>query len=280
MDGGGEERNRGDGAIVKEEAFAIVAEQSDPAQKLNLLREYLQALTLRSLHESEAFVNLCFVGGTALRFIHALPRFSEDLDFSLHREEGYRPDVWMKKLKTDLTLAGFNTTVSWNDRTTVHKSWVRIAEVMQEAGLADMREHNLSIKLEIDTRPPAGASAERTIITRHRILALQHYDLSSLMAGKLHALITRGYPKGRDWYDVVWYRGHRPPLVPNLTLLQNALDQTQGKGAVTAGQWKEILAARLAPSTVRKLAEDVAPFLERPDDASLLTMENLRSVLR
>jgi len=68
---------------VKDEALALAAETSSPAQKLNILREFVQALTLRSLHESEAFVNLAFVGGTALRFVYSLPRFSEDLDFTL-----------------------------------------------------------------------------------------------------------------------------------------------------------------------------------------------------
>jgi len=265
---------------MKEDVLARVSSVSDPGRKLNLLREYLQALALRSLHESEAFLNLAFVGGTALRFIAALPRFSEDLDFSLHHPEGYRPERWLKKLKNDLTLAGFEASVSWNDRTTVHKGWIKTAGILKEAGLAAMPQQNLSIKLEIDTRPPEGAVLERSLITRHRILALQHYDLSSLMAGKIHALLTRGYPKGRDWYDLLWYRGHRPPLKPNLVQLQNALNQTQGSSALDAKKWKEHLLTRLDSLDCRKLLDDVAPFLERPEEANLLTEQNLRSVLR
>ena len=61
---------------MKDEALALARAVADPAQKLNVLREYIQAVTLRSLHESEAFVQLAFVGGTALRFVHRLPRFS------------------------------------------------------------------------------------------------------------------------------------------------------------------------------------------------------------
>ena len=64
---------------MKEEALALVRGVTDPGQALNRLREYLQVFVLRSFHESEAFRPLAFVGGTALRFLHGLPRFSEDL---------------------------------------------------------------------------------------------------------------------------------------------------------------------------------------------------------
>lgn len=264
---------------MKDEALALVADVSNPAEKLNLLREFVQALTLRSLHESEAFVTLAFVGGAALRFIYALPRFSEDLDFSLHGNGAYAPEAWMRKVKRDLSLAGFNLRMTWHDKTVVHKAWIRIAELMQAAGLAGLPEQNLSIKLEIDTRPPPGEVSERSIITRHRLLALHHYDLPSLMAGKLHALLTRTYPKGRDWYDLVWYRGQRPPVEPNLVLLQNALNQTQGRGACDAGQWKRALRDRIEDLDDRQLVADVQPFLEHPEEAELLLTEHVLSVL-
>jgi hypothetical protein len=264
---------------MKDEAVSLAAAVPDPAGKLNLLREYLQALALRSLHESEAFVHLAFVGGTALRFIAALPRFSEDLDFSLHQPEGYRPESWFKKLKTDLGLAGFDVAVAWNGQTAVHKAWIKIAGILKEVGLAAMPEQNLSIKMEIDTHPPDGAVLKRSLVTRHRLLALQHYDLASLMAGKIHALVTRSYPKGRDWYDLVWYCGQRPALEPNIGLLQNALNQTQGSRAPAASNWRADLLARLEGIDCRALRNDVASFLERPEESALLDKENLAAVL-
>jgi hypothetical protein len=264
---------------VKDEALALIRDVADPARKLNLLREYLQALALRSLHECEAFVNLAFVGGTALRFAFGLPRFSEDLDFSLEKAAGYGPERWLKKIKNDLALAGFDVSVRWNDKTTVHNAWIKTAGILKEAGLAAMPGQNLSIKLEIDTRPPAGARRERMVITRHRVLALQFYDLPSLMAGKLHALATRGYAKGRDWYDLIWYRGLRPPVEPNLQLLQRALDQTLGPDAFRARDWKAVLRGRVRRMDFRALRHDVQPFLERPDEASLLTPDTLRATL-
>ena len=265
---------------MKEEALAIVKDVSSPSEKLNLLREYLQAMALRSLHESEAFVNLALVGGTALRFVYGLPRFSEDIDFSLAGSNGYKPEVWMKKLKNDFQLAGFNAAVSWNDRTTVHKAWIKVAGLLKDAGLAAMGDQNLSIKLEIDTNPPQGAVSETGIVNRHAMLSLRYYDLPSLLAGKVHALITRKYAKGRDWYDLLWYRAKRPPIAPNLEQLQNALDQTRGEGAFNAENWARDVVERLKAIDCASLVNDVKSFLERPEDSALLTEDNICSVLK
>ncbi len=265
---------------MKHTALKTIKEVSDPSNKLNLLREYVQAMVLRSLHESEAFVNLSFVGGTALRFVHDLPRFSEDLDFSLHKREGYDPEAWMKKIRTALVFQGFNATIAWNNKTTIHKAWIKVSEILKEAGLAVMREQNLSIELEIDTEPPGGAVSEKGIVNRHALLSLNYYDLPSLMAGKLHALLTRKYVKGRDWYDLLWYRSKRPPVEPNLEQLQNALDQTEGEGVCVAGQWKRILSDKLGLMDFSAMVDDVQNFLERREDGALLTRENLLSVLK
>lgn len=184
---------------MKEEAINLAKNIANPGQRLNVLREYLQALVLRSLHESEAFQCIAFVGGTALRLLYGLPRFSEDLDFSLDSNKGYAPEKLMSKTKRDLQLAGLDVAVALNDRKTVHTAWIKIAGVLKDAGLTGMAEQKLSIKLEIDTRPPAGAETRNQVIERHRMFVVRCYCLPSLMAGKLHALITRQYSKGRDW---------------------------------------------------------------------------------
>jgi len=265
---------------MKEEALHLAASARDPAQKLNLLREYLQAFTLRSWHESEAFQSVAFVGGTALRFLHGIARFSEDLDFSVIESSAFRPLTWMEKLKRDLTLAGFTPELRWNDRKTVHSGWIRISGLLKEAGLGAMEAQKLSIKVEIDTRPPAGAKVLHSIIQRRLMFGLAHYDLPSLLAGKLHALQVRPYTKGRDWYDLVWYLSQRPPIAPNLFLLQNALDQTQGPGKLAAADWCHHLRQRLATIDHPAMIQDIAPFLERPEDTALLTPSSLQSLLR
>lgn len=259
--------------------MALARGEADPGQALNRLREYLQALVLRSLHECEAFRPLAFVGGTALRFLHGLPRFSEDLDFSLVSADGYAGRDWMGRVKRDLTLAGFQPEVTWNDRKVVHTGWVRVAGILHDAGLSGFPDQKLAIKVEIDTRPPAGACCERRIVTRHVTFLLQHYDLPSLLAGKLHAAITRRYAKGRDWYDLLWYLSQRPPVEPNLPFLQNALDQTQGTGRSDAQAWRTLVRDRLGSVDTDAIGDDVRPFLERPQDAALLTRDNLMGLL-
>ena len=265
---------------MKEQALAMARGIGDSGLKLNKLREYLQAFVLRSFHESEAFRPLAFVGGTALRFLHNLPRFSEDLDFSLVSQDGYAGMDWMAKVKRDLVLAGFNAQVAWNDRKVVHTGWIRLEGLLQEAGLSGMPDQKLSIKLEIDTRPPPGWRCERQVIFKHTSFLVQHYDLPSLLAGKLHAAITRGYSKGRDWYDLLWYLAQRPPVAPNAIMLQNALDQTQGKGFCDAQSWRALIRVRLKSLDIDAVLDDVFPFLERPQDAALLSRDNLLNLVR
>lgn len=264
---------------MSEQALELVRGVTDPGQALNRLREYLQAHVLRSLHECEAFRPLAFVGGTALHFLHSLPRFSEDLDFSLVSAEGYAGSEWMGKVKRDLTLAGFKPEVTWNDRKTVHTGWVRVAGILHDAGLSAMPDQKLAIKVEIDTSPPVGARCERRIVTRHLTFFIQHYDLPSLLAGKLHAALTRQYAKGRDWYDLLWYLSQHPPVEPNLPLLQNALDQTQGAGRSDAQAWRTLVLDRLNSFDMKAISDDVRPFLERPQDAALLTRDHLLELL-
>ena len=264
---------------MKEEALDLARRTDDPGARLNRLREYLQALVLRSLHDSQAFLNLAFVGGTALRFLYNLRRFSEDLDFCLVDDEAYAPEAWLRQLKTRLQQGNLDAGIRWNARTAVHKAWIRVPALLQDAGLSPLREQNLSIKLEIDTRPPAGAKLDRTLVNRHRLLALQHYDRPSLMAGKLHALLCRDYTKGRDWYDLLWYRAGPYPVEPNLPLLQNALDQTEGTGTRDAAAWRRLLREKLSGLDLDKLALDVAPFLELPEERSLFEKEIFLSAL-
>lgn len=278
---------------MKSEALLLVENVSDPALKLNLLREYLQAFILRSLHESNAFDSLSFVGGTALRFLHGLPRFSEDLDFSLEQPKGYALQLWLDKIKRDLTFANFQIEVPLaNDRKTVHTAWVRTSELLKEAGLAAVPQQKLSIKLEIDTKPPAGATLETTLVNRQFLatppgsiavnrqlmFALRHHDLPSLFAGKIHAMSTRDYLKGRDWYDLVWFRTLRIPRIePNYVLLQNALHQTGANWQ--AKQWTEQLRVKLDALDFKALRADVTSFLEHQADAALLTKANIQKLL-
>jgi len=89
-----------------------------------------------------------------------------------------------------------------------------------------MRDQTQSVKVELDTRPPAGAGFETRRVRRFVLLNLLHYDKASLFAGKLHAVLMRKYTKGRDLFDPAWYLSDPDWPEPNLPLLNNALQQS------------------------------------------------------
>jgi len=265
---------------MRDYAIQLALARPDPAQRLNILREYVQACVLRSLHEAEAFSSLAFVGGTALRFLYELPRFSEDLDFSQTGEHPAQAVAWMRKVKGDLEKAGFAPRVTWNDRKTVQSGWVRVAGLLKDIGLSGQAEEALSIKVEIDTNPPPGGCCAQRVLTRHLTFFVRHHTLPCLMAGKIHALLTRKYTKGRDWYDLFWYLSQQPPVLPEQAFLQEALDQTQGKGRVASAAWPTLVCERLSRADAGGIIEDVRPFLERPADAQYLTPDYLMPLLK
>ena len=265
---------------MKERALQLV-HQASPEARGNVLREYLQAHVLFSLQAERAFECLAFVGGTALRFLYGVRRYSEDLDFSLEQSTGYQFQRLLNRTESDLAKAGFDVTVHPREVDPVHSAFVRFPGLLNEAGLSPHRTEKLSIKIEIDTKPPAGATLQTTLINRHFLIALQHHDLPSLMAGKLHALLVRPYTKGRDVYDLLWYLSRSEPIAPNVVQLRNALAQTQWRGAqVTAENWRAIIGRRLDEADFVKTAEDVAPFLESPEERALLTRETVLAALR
>lgn len=266
---------------MKSEALRLAKSALRPTEAANLLREYIQARILGSLHESRAFESLSFVGGTALRFLYALPRFSEDLDFSLETPEGYKPAQWLGKLKRDLEFQGFEAAVTFSDKNTVQVAWVRIADLLFPAGLSPRREQKLAIRLEIDTKPPEGAILQRKMVTRQVLFGIRHHDLPSLMAGKIRAMLTRPYAKGRDWFDLLWYGSQIPAVEPNLALLANALAQgNSGRELeVQASEWRQALAIKLDSLDFEALRADVEPFLERREDIAAMSAENFKAML-
>ncbi len=121
---------------------------------------------------------------------------------------------------------------------------------------------------------------ETSVLRRHVLLNLLHYDKPSLLAGKLHALIQRPYAKGRDVYDLVWYLSDPAWPEPNLALLQSSLEQTGfDLNTTRLESWREIVADRVAAMNWDQVIADVAPFLERPHEITMLTRENVLALL-
>lgn len=255
---------------------------SSALQGKNLVREYLQARILGSLQRSGAFVSLAFHGGTALRFLYSVPRWSEDLDFALERpDSAYDLRGWLEAASAELSREGYAVELAKVklDKV-VHSAFVQFAGLLQELGLSPHRQETLAVKLEVDTCPPKGAGTEVSVVRRHVLLRLQHHDKPSLLAGKLHAVLQRGHPKGRDLFDLLWYLGDRSWPAPNLTMLNEALRQTGWRGApLTRASWRPVVRERVESLPWKRVVADVRPFLERSDEASLLTPGELVRLL-
>ncbi|MCY3846985.1 MAG: nucleotidyl transferase AbiEii/AbiGii toxin family protein [Acidobacteria bacterium] len=253
----------------------------DPLRGRNVAREYLQARILSSLQRAGAMTALAFQGGTCLRFLFGLPRYSEDLDFALERRPpGYGLRGSLSAAGAELAAEGYDVDVRVRDGRAVHSAVVRFAGVLHAVGLSPRSTQVLAIRIEVDANPPAGAGTDVTLVRRHETLRLFHHDRASLLAGKLHAVLERPYTKGRDLYDLVWYLADRGWPPPNLPLLNAALRQTgRTDAALTAETWRTAVAEKLEALDWDRAAADVRPFLERSDDAALVTKQNALRLL-
>ena len=266
---------------MKEYLLSRLENISNPMQARNQAREYLQALILQGLQRLGAMVPLAFHGGTALRFLYGSQRFSEGLDFSLEGPPiGSQFRAWLQAIRGDLAAQGYSISINVSDQKTVYSAFVRFTGLLFELGLSPQADENLSVKIEVDTRPPAGAGLEITLVRRDVLLRLQHHDRATLLAGKLHAVLQRPYIKGRDIYDLIWYLSDPDWPPPNFTYLNNALAQTGwSEPTVSAVNWRRILQSRLKGIHWGQVLRDVQPFLQNTQETALLTSENLERLL-
>lgn len=247
----------------------------------NAMREYLQARALQTLQDRGAWSSIAFMGGTALRFLYRIPRFSEDLDFVLEdASAGYDFVKLMEAIRTQFEREGYEVQLKSSTNATVHKAFIKFPGLEHGLGLSPLADQVFSIKVEVDTNPPAGAGLETTIIRRFVTLRLVHHDKSSLLAGKCAALLMREWLKGRDVYDLVWYLTNPEWPEPNEVLLQSALEQGGRVDLLGDGYaWRDALFARLSQEPWDHVLSDAHRFFERPEDAWMLERDAVLSVL-
>ncbi|QZA59155.1 nucleotidyl transferase AbiEii/AbiGii toxin family protein [Candidatus Rhabdochlamydia porcellionis] len=197
---------------------------------LNALKEIYQEIALSALARSDFFKLAAFQGGTALRIVHQLQRFSEGLDFVLLTQ--YETFQWEPYLKViELEFKSLGVILEIKDRSDAkgairtaflkEDSFARILELTYDRLPSD--EQKIIIKLEIDTLPPKGSGFENALLAYPYPFSILIQDLPSLFASKCHALLCRKYEKGRDWFDFLWYLLKKIPV--NSLLLKNALYQ-------------------------------------------------------
>jgi len=250
---------------------------SSPIEEENALKEIVQEIMLFALWKADFFEVAAFQGGTSLRILHGLPRFSEDIDFILI--EPNPTFSWQPYLEHLIeTCNEFGIKPEALDKMDMDKN-VKVAlikdnSIVNQLNLNFMNNHSghkLKIKLEIDCNPPAGSGFEYTYLDFPVDFEVGHQDMSSNFALKTHALLCRPYLKGRDWYDFNWYIAQG--VTPNLLLLQNALIQY--------GPWKNLvlnidrkwlvnaLGEKISSINWKDAAEDVERFLKPVEQKTL-----------
>lgn len=266
---------------MKEHLLSIIQQSEHQHQARCILREYLQARTLEFLQYKGVFSRWAFVGGTALRFLYNLPRFSEDLDFSATKESTEENFVeYLQAVKQGFERELYSIVIKAKPEKTVQSAFLKFPGLLYEMGLSSHESEVISIKIEVDTNPPEGWCCENTVVRRHSMLNLNHYTKPSLLAGKVHALLCRSYTKGRDYYDLMWYLTGQERLEPNFKQLNNALLQTGWKGPpLDSNTWPTLLIEQIKNTDFKIVSGDVAPFLVKKEEISLLTQKNFLKLL-
>lgn len=267
-------------------------------ERLNLLREELHHLILQEMDRKGGFKKLCFLGGTALRMIYRLDRFSEDLDFSVSlvrlapakpdasaqrsqdKEASFSLEPLAKSVARSLQSFGIDCEmVKTRQVAAVHSCLFKFSNLLHEADPSFRKGQKLAIKFDVDTNPPEGARESVSPVSGDHLYKVRHYDLPSLFAGKLHAVLYRQYTKGRDLYDFLWYRSKK--IAVNSALLENAIQQTQKETIRFTPQTLENrLAERFKRIDFKAARKDVDRFLEDTRSLSLFERETFLGAIK
>jgi len=243
-------------------------------ERLNITREFLQILCLKAMSDKNLFDQLAFVGGTSLRIVFGLKRFSEDLDFSLLERSDLQIGRLEEQLHHAFSLYGLKLETWVKSEGNVQSIMMKFPGLLKELGLSDLERQKLSIKVEIDLNPPQGWQIAHSIVYDVYMFSVTHYDLSSSFATKLHACLYRRYTKGRDLYDFIWYLGRK--TLPNFALLNNAILQTQGTNPnINAENLKPFLLEYVRKIDMEKARRDASPFLREPSELRLFDQDIL-----
>lgn len=245
------------------------------------LREIMQEIALAGLQRSGFFEKAAFYGGTALRIFYKLDRFSEDLDFSLLKEDDdFSLEPYFEAMVKEFDALGITVSIKEKKKSiesnvdsaflksgTVWKELI-LEDVIPQIGITNMP--NVKIKIEVDRKPPLGFDTEEKLLLRPFSFYVKCFTLPSLFAGKMHALLFRKWinrVKGRDWYDLEWYIKKGVPLDIHHFILR-AIDTDDWKGeTITPEQVLELLTDKIKYMDFENVKEDVIRFI--PDTSVL-----------
>ncbi len=248
-------------------------------QLLAALREIMQEVALAGLYRAGFFKEVAFYGGTCLRIFYELPRFSEDLDFSLldkNREFSFNP--YLPYLTAEFEAMGMQVSVREKSKTTnsqIESAFLKAETEWKEMVLEQttfalpITKPSLKIKLEVDTLPPLSFQTENKLLLRPFSFYVNSLRIEDLFAGKMHALLSRQWKtrvKGRDWFDLEWYirKGYAISLEH---FSVRALESGDLEVPADSKKLLDLLNQKIESLNFSSVKEDVIRFI--PDPSSL-----------
>jgi predicted nucleotidyltransferase component of viral defense system len=259
------------------------------------LREIIQEIALLGLWRAKFFEKAAFYGGTALRILYGLDRYSEDLDFSLlEPSSGFVLERYTSSLQEELRAFGFDVRVDLIDKA-VHspiqsaflkantRNELLVIETPQEIAQKAPRGQVLKVKLEVDTDPPGGFVTQTRYLLHPIPFPVRAYTLPDLFAGKMHAVLCRRWRnrvKGRDWYDLVWFAANHPQLhLAHLELRMRQTGHWTDQMSLSGEAFFAILHQAIARLDVEQARREVAPFVKQRENLAVWSREFFRDVV-
>ena len=240
----------------------------------NALHEVMQHITLSGLYRAEFFKNAAFYGGTCLRIFHELPRFSEDMDFSLlKRDEGFTLVPYFEAIKNEFHSLGREVIITRKEKT--RQTNVESAFLKDNTEIYALKfssEKKVKIKIEVDVNPPLGFETEQKLLLQPYSFMTRCFTLPYLFAGKMHALIFRkwqGRVKGRDWFDFEWYAKKNIPLNLNHFLARVQQFKSLDIEDFTPEDFKKLLNEKIISTNIDQVIADVRPFVKNQQDLDI-----------
>lgn len=245
-------------------------------QEKDALREIIQEIALLGLWRGKFFEHAAFYGGTSLRILYGLDRFSEDLDFTLLKpDQEFKLAPYLRAVREGLAAFGFEATVDTKGKTTVTavesafiKADTTVHLIKVGSKLRATKGELLKVKFEVDINPALGFATEAKQFFWPQPFSVTTCDLPSLFAGKIHATFCRDRVrniKGRDFYDFLWYIGRN--VAPNYLYLEQKLRQSghwrqdEPFSAVAFKKWARTRIERL---DIQAAKADVERFVATP----------------
>ena len=178
-----------------------------------MLKEYIQLLILDYLASTPYITKLSFIGGTNLRLIQGIDRFSEDLDFDC---KGLTEEEFLAMTDSVVDyLRQSNINAEIRDKTSVKLSAFRrniyFPEMLFNLGLSGHRDERLLMKVEAQDQ---GATYQPVVADINRMgffFRVHIPPLDVLCAMKFAAILSR--QKGRDFYDAIFLLSKTNPNI-------------------------------------------------------------------